>query len=294
MRLKNLLKHLLSEDVDEAAVAVAQARSEKLALNIQLGDEPSLILYKPAVILETLRLQEERGDMDVDETELARSGGFVGFVSFMEQFDTIDAHSINLAAAENGYGPMLYDIVLSVISPGYLMSDRSDVSKAAQKVWSYYFNNRRDVVKKLINGAEQLRNLGYLVPSNSEFTRELGLNVLVSSYHEIIARIDSLKHPRKSVIPDQTSEVLNPEETKREIAKLEAEKSKLEEEYAKRIIHNPLAYMYKIKSKKSFVSLLNNHKAFCSSAPAQHSRKQLEEILMTAGDKYARVRVRGF
>ena len=297
MNLKLLLEHLLSEqideNVDEAAVAIAQARSEKLALNIQMGDEPSIILYKPAIILETLHSQEERGDRDIDETDLARSGGFVGFLSFMEQFDAIEAHSINLAAAEKGYGPMLYDIALSVISPGYLMSDRNDVSKAAQNVWSYYFNNRSDVVKKLINGAEKLRNTGYLIPSNSEFTRELGLDTLVSSYYEIMTKIDKLEYPRETALRGQVPEILSPEETDRQLAKLEVDKLELEEEYAKRIIHNPLAYMYKIKSKRSFVSLLNNHKAFCSTAPAQHSRKQLEEVLMTAGDEYARARVRG-
>lgn len=313
MSLKSLLEQLFSEDVDlrsaqapmaseqssdldEAAIAIAQARSEKLALNIQVGDEPSIILYKSAVILETLRSQEERGDRDIDETELARSGGFVGFVSFMEQHHegVSMGYSINLAAAEHGYGPMLYDIALSVISPGYLMSDRNDVSKAAQKVWSYYFNNRSDVVKKLINGAEQLQNLGYLIPSSSEFSRDLGLNALVSSYHEIITKIDRLEYPRETALHGEEPKILSPEETERQIAILEADKVKIEEEYAKRIIRNPLAYMYKIKTKKSFVSLLNNHKAFCSSAPAQHSRRQLEEVLMTAGDEYARARVRGF
>lgn len=208
-----------------------------------------------AVILETLRLQEERGDGDIDETDLARSGGFVGFVSFMEQ-QSLNCHSINLAAAEKGYGPMLYDIALSVISPGYLISDRQSVSKAAQNVWSYYFNNRSDVAKRIIDGADEIKNFGYLVSSSSVFSQKLGLEAILRTYYDIITKIVNIDYPRASVIPGEAPIIFSSEEKEQQRTKLEAEEEELEAEFAKRIIHNPLAYIYKIKRKKSLYHYL--------------------------------------
>lgn len=54
-----------------------------------------------------------------------------------------NAHEVRLAAAEQGYGPMLYDLALSHCK--VLTSDRITVSKYAEKVWHYYYTSRRDV-----------------------------------------------------------------------------------------------------------------------------------------------------
>jgi hypothetical protein len=53
------------------------------------------------------------------------------------------ADKVRLAAAEQGYGPMLYDLALSHCK--VLTSDRITVSKYAEKVWHYYYTSRRDV-----------------------------------------------------------------------------------------------------------------------------------------------------
>jgi len=50
--------------------------------------------------------------------------------------------------ADKGYGPLLYDLVMELISlkgDAGLMADRTDVSPAAKNVWRYYFHNREDV-----------------------------------------------------------------------------------------------------------------------------------------------------
>ena len=49
----------------------------------------------------------------------------------------------------SGAGVLLYDIVLSYLSKinKGLAPDRTSVSKSAQHVWEYYFNNRKDVEK---------------------------------------------------------------------------------------------------------------------------------------------------
>lgn len=56
------------------------------------------------------------------------------------------------AAAEKGYGPLMYDIVMAI--EGGITSDRGSVSGAAKKVWSYYKNNRPDVKAKPLDDRE--------------------------------------------------------------------------------------------------------------------------------------------
>lgn len=58
-----------------------------------------------------------------------------------------DSYVLERTAAEKGYGPLIYDIMLSIadkkdrpVSP-----DRYSVSKYAKNVWDYYFSKRKDV-----------------------------------------------------------------------------------------------------------------------------------------------------
>ena len=60
-----------------------------------------------------------------------------------------DAWQIVWAQARiDGLGPLMYDLMIDVISPHPLMSDRKDVSDAAKRVWDYY-RDRRDDIEKL-------------------------------------------------------------------------------------------------------------------------------------------------
>ena len=63
------------------------------------------------------------------------------------------AWEVTRSAAVEGYGPTLYDLVMS-ISPYGLTSDRSEVSKSAEGVWKFYANNRDDVDKKFLDPIE--------------------------------------------------------------------------------------------------------------------------------------------
>lgn len=50
--------------------------------------------------------------------------------------------------ADEGYGPLLYDLVMELVflkGDAGLMADRTDVSLAAKNVWSFYFHIREDV-----------------------------------------------------------------------------------------------------------------------------------------------------
>jgi hypothetical protein len=45
----------------------------------------------------------------------------------------------------NGLGPLLYDLMIDLIHPHPLMSDRTEVSDDARRVWDYYHERRPDI-----------------------------------------------------------------------------------------------------------------------------------------------------
>jgi hypothetical protein len=57
-----------------------------------------------------------------------------------------DAWEIVFSMARiDGLGPLMYDLMIDVISPHPLMSDRIEVSKDAKRVWDYYRDRRDDI-----------------------------------------------------------------------------------------------------------------------------------------------------
>ena len=58
-----------------------------------------------------------------------------------------DAWRVGLSTADDGWGPLLYDVAMEWASRygGGLIPDRVSVSKEARKVWKYYLNNRSNV-----------------------------------------------------------------------------------------------------------------------------------------------------
>lgn len=61
-----------------------------------------------------------------------------------------ETYQVDNSAALKGWGPLTYDITMSVIHPAYLIADRGSNSSDADKVWTYYLNNRPDVHKELM------------------------------------------------------------------------------------------------------------------------------------------------
>jgi len=48
-------------------------------------------------------------------------------------------------ASIKGLGPLMYDLMIDLVNPASLVSDRLLVSKDAKRVWDYYMNNRNDI-----------------------------------------------------------------------------------------------------------------------------------------------------
>jgi hypothetical protein len=154
--LKLLLEHLLSEDIDEARVQISQAKSEKLALAISKGDDEvvDILLYKPSYILNAFEsnpniVRNSYSTMTIKDTIGRCAPAVVGTISYSSYSEYEEGlyETKHSAVSEHGYGPLMYDIALSAIYPGFLMADRKNVSKSARIIWEYYFNNRTDVNK---------------------------------------------------------------------------------------------------------------------------------------------------
>ena len=60
---------------------------------------------------------------------------------------------VKRSAAEDGYGPTMYDIVMEITDQP-LINDRDSVSREAESMMKYYLNNRDDVDKKLLDNVD--------------------------------------------------------------------------------------------------------------------------------------------
>ena len=69
-------------------------------------------------------------------------------------WDCRDAWEITLAAAQPGWGPTMYDIVMGDAPTG-IMSDRESVSTHAKPLYDFYYNNRTDVRKYPLDNKER-------------------------------------------------------------------------------------------------------------------------------------------
>ena len=82
---------------------------------------------------------------------------WAGTVSSGEEDDCEPAWVIDGSeVAINGLGPLMYDLMIDVIHPRPLASDRAEVSPDARRVWDYYLNIRDDIdVAELPEDCEQ-------------------------------------------------------------------------------------------------------------------------------------------
>jgi len=277
VKLKTLLEHLLSEDVDEAAVAVAQAKSENLALFV--GDDEgciAMVLYRPDILVEKVKstVSKRKGNSpnwfsfdDVEALIDDDRGVIVGMIQFLYVPRYGPTYHVNLSAAEHGYGPLLYDLALSKIYPNFLMADRTSVSDSASSVWKYYMEKRPDVIKQLINKGtppdRDLRALSTKVYVAKQNLKDVGLKdgdaaELQQYHHELQRKYDALAA-----------------------------------EYKEGCEAHPLSYMYKITKPKSFVSLVNNHRKVIQQLKRAFVQEEMvDRILIRVGNHYATVKLR--
>lgn len=78
------------------------------------------------------------------------------------------AYEIAYAAADEDFGPTLYDIVMGW-SPNGLISDRNSVSMDADNVWNTYMHNRDEVTKARLDPVNNQFDIeGYFTPEKED------------------------------------------------------------------------------------------------------------------------------
>lgn len=150
--LESLIESVLSEELlDEAAVSVDSLVSQGIALFVDDdGTNRDFIFYKPETLLKFVA-----NNPKAKEKESLRQAAPQVIVGYMEikneNLAEFGAWNVGYAAAVKGYGPPMYDIAMSSISPEFLSSDRKHVSQFARRVWAYYLTNRANefYIKKM-------------------------------------------------------------------------------------------------------------------------------------------------
>ena len=143
----------------EATKTPSDAVSEGLALMVsnRPGGDITLVLYDAGLLAEVitemirdLESQGERADLrelhhfewlgDVPDLIIGLLGAAAN-----RSGQCNDAYEITTSVALRGYGPMLYDAMMSTVPGNTLTPDRHAVSDDASAVWKYYRDNRSDV-----------------------------------------------------------------------------------------------------------------------------------------------------
>ena len=133
--MQNLIKKIVSEEIvlGEKAKTIQELEKENLALLIvdDAGDM-MFVLYDPTKMQSAFDrytkyglIYSIKGMMAVRKNE---KGNF---------------YHVLRVAANRGYGPTIYDIVMSTIKPLPLASDRNSTSEDAQRVWEYMYHERQ-------------------------------------------------------------------------------------------------------------------------------------------------------
>lgn len=236
--LSNLLEHL-NEDIDEAAKSVREAISEKLAA---YTSNNSIILYNPQTALANIQSNINHGELVGNIINF--NNAIVGYVMF-DKDGSCDSYEVKQSAALQGYGPLLYDLVLSHIYPNFLVSDRTSISDKARNIWNFYLNKRPDVNKVLLASI-------YDKNEHCNLPQEVWNKHI--SIHPIISAVDDFQTQLEDAIDFQDS----PES----IAKLKDQLHKATIKANAALAKIPEAYKYQIRSPRGLTTLKNNHTRF--------------------------------
>lgn len=175
--LTKLIESIVEEEVsilDEKAKTTSDAENDGLALYIKKDEGIEFVLYEPTALLSVFDGSAHINGTDGPEDVIA---GFLRISNV--DFEMCDGSwVVTNSAARQGYGPLLYDIAMSFISPQFLTADRDSVSPEAEKVWRVYYARRRSEfnVKPLIQNYN-CRNLNSKEPAvNYAFSIKQKLN----------------------------------------------------------------------------------------------------------------------
>lgn len=145
MRFRGYVRFLI-----EAAISGEAATQSGLALfrGPAGGGQVVYVLYDPGALAEEAKDQDNLLNMNF-ERDLDRI--VLGFIKADPRSgDCNNAIEVKMSVASKGYGPLLYDIVMSD-GEGGVMPDRVSTSGKAKNVWQFYSTNRKDIKKKMLD-----------------------------------------------------------------------------------------------------------------------------------------------
>lgn len=142
MKLNTLIESIVLQEI---AKSVGDAHGENYALHVMKHEGHALkfILYEPVSLM---GIMDGSAYMEGNDTPENVVVAYIRITNM--DYDKCDkAWIVTNSASRKGYGPLMYDIALSHISPNYLAADRSSVSDDASKVWNYYYRARKSEFK---------------------------------------------------------------------------------------------------------------------------------------------------
>jgi hypothetical protein len=173
-------------------------------------------------------------------------------------------YTVDSSAAVKGWGPLTYDIAMSIVRPAYLMADRNSNSQAADKIWMHYLKNRPDVHKEII---EEL------------LTTDCGLPTSTND-----AINDKLNAVQKLIDRSRSSDEDDVDDTKRYAA---------ERELRKALANVPQAWRYQISQPVNVSALENNLKIWRDKVENDYNIKILDKHILNAGINFFNAKYAG-
>lgn len=163
--LEELVESIL---IQEKAITSGQAETEGHALFISRDGGLKFILYEPLALLSVMDGTAYQEGTDGPENVI------VGYIKISNKnSDECDGvWTVSNSAAREGYGPLMYDIAMSHISPQYMTADRDSVTPEAHDVWKFYYSKRREEFN-----TKPLEDLGC---SNINFSNKDAINFAFS------------------------------------------------------------------------------------------------------------------
>lgn len=149
--LDKLLEFLLPEEIKEKAVNSTEATQSGLALFvIPSGNRIEFILLNVKTAINDFASNSQKINLSRVKYKKELFQHILGtcFINKITNSSQEKIYEVKATAAEHGYGPLLYDIAMSYVYPGWLTSDRENISPEALSVWSFYYNNRNSDVEK--------------------------------------------------------------------------------------------------------------------------------------------------
>lgn len=135
--------------IKEAASTVDHADAMGLALYQSVEpDHVQLILFDPDAMLHKIRKLRGTDDYSIYPEDL-HGNYIVGTINASPTEQPCHgAYEVWGPAAEYGFGPLLYDITMSLVPGRTTTSDKQGgTSTSARRVWNHYYHHRDDISK---------------------------------------------------------------------------------------------------------------------------------------------------